>query len=64
MTPKEAESLAKRKYPYGKKEKECIEAFGKMIINRANYKRELLHMEKRQYSLPSTGDVLDSDNKL
>ena len=43
--------LAKRKFPLGEKEKRCINEYGKMIINRANYKRQLLagHLAKAKY---------------
>ena len=64
MTEKEAARLAKQKYPLTEKEKKCINEYGKMVINRGRYKRELLagHLAKRQYDDQSAHDITGSDN--
>jgi hypothetical protein len=39
---KQIESRAKRIYPEGEREKTCINEFGKMIINRATFKKRVV----------------------
>jgi hypothetical protein len=64
MTEKEAARLAKQKYPLTEKEKRCINEYGKMVINRGRYKRELLasHLAKRQYDDKPAHDTISGDN--
>ena len=56
--------LAKRKYPLGEKEKKCIEAYGQMILKRADYKRKLLqsHVGKAKYDDQPAHDLSDSND--
>lgn len=37
------QSIAKRKYPESEKEKKCINEYGKMIINRGHFTKELIN---------------------
>lgn len=37
------QSIAKRKYPESEKEKKCINEYGKMIIKRGHFTKELIN---------------------
>lgn len=40
---KYCESIAKRKYPETEKEKNCINEYGKLIIKRGHFTKELIN---------------------
>lgn len=43
-----AESIAKRVYPLTDKEKNCIEHYGKMIINRGHLSKQIIHLAQEK----------------
>lgn len=58
-TEKFIDSIAKRVYPLTDKEKSCLNAFGKMVINRGHLKKEIIQVISK-YDSKGTEEVLDS----
>jgi hypothetical protein len=58
-TDKYIDSIAKRVYPFTDKEKNCVNEFGKMIINRGHLKKEIIQVISK-YDQSGEKKVLDS----
>ena len=53
------QSIAKRKYPESEKEKKCINEYGKMIIKRGHFTKELINFITK-YDGKATENILES----
>lgn len=56
---KYCESIAKRKYPETEKEKKCINEYGKMIIKRGHFTKELINFISK-YDGKTAENILES----
>lgn len=56
---KYCESIAKRKYPETEKEKNCINEYGKMIIKRGQFTKELINFISK-YDGKAAENILES----
>lgn len=56
------ESIAKRVYPLTEKEKNCIQKYGEMVINRGHVKKAIIETISK-YEPKATEAVLDSGNE-
>lgn len=53
------QSIAKRKYPETEKEKNCINEYGKMIIKRGHFAKELIEFISK-YDGKTAENILES----
>jgi hypothetical protein len=51
-------SIAKRKYPETEKEKNCINEYGKMIIKRGQFSKQLINFISK-YDCQTKTDILE-----
>ena len=56
---KYCQSIAKRKYPETEKEKNCINEYGKLIIKRGHFTKELINFISK-YEPTAKTDILES----
>jgi hypothetical protein len=59
---KYCESIAKRKYPETEKEKKCINEYGKLIIKRGHFTKELINFISK-YDGKTTENILEPGKK-
>ena len=52
------QSIAKRKYPETEREKNCINEYGKMIIKRGHFTKELINFISK-YDGKTTENILE-----
>lgn len=52
------QSIAKRKYPESEKEKKCINEYGKMIVRRGHFTKELINFITK-YDGKATENILE-----
>ena len=56
------DSIAKRVYPLTEKEKNCIQKYGEMVINRGHVKKAIIETISK-YEPKAEAQILDSGNE-
>lgn len=59
---KYCQSIAKRKYPETEKEKNCINEYGKMIIKRGQFTKELINFISK-YDGKAAENILEQEKE-
>ena len=60
--PKYIDSITKRVYPLGEKEKDCIEKLGKMYINRGHLKKAIIETISK-HEQAAAAQILDKGSE-